>query len=48
MMRVAFAERTAAFELAGDGIWHRRVSGGDQPLVDAQETLLRRIVDKVE
>jgi polyphosphate kinase len=48
MMRVAFAERTAAFELAGDGTWHRRVSNGDQPLVDPQEALLRRIVDKVE
>ncbi|MCW2641859.1 MAG: degradosome polyphosphate kinase [Dactylosporangium sp.] len=48
MMRVAFAERTAAFELAGDGTWHRRVSNGDQPLVDPQETLLRRIFDKVE
>jgi polyphosphate kinase len=48
MMRVAFAERTAAFELAGDGIWHRRESGGDQPLIDPQEALLRRILDKVE
>jgi polyphosphate kinase len=48
MMRVAFAERTAAFDLAGDGVWHRRVSDGDQPLVDPQEAVLRRIVDKVE
>jgi polyphosphate kinase len=48
MMRVAFDERTAAFDLAADGTWHRRVSVGDQPLVDAQEALLRRIVGKVE
>jgi polyphosphate kinase len=48
MMRVAFADRTAAFELAADGTWHRRVADGDQSLVDPQEALLRRIVDKVE
>ncbi|MGC9666283.1 RNA degradosome polyphosphate kinase [Planosporangium sp. 12N6] len=48
IMRVAFDERTAAFELAGDGTWHRRVCDGGQPLVDPQEALLRRIVDRVE
>jgi polyphosphate kinase len=48
MIRVAMDERTAAFELAGDGTWHRRVSAGEQPLMDPQEALLRRIVDKVE
>ncbi|HEV7898848.1 MAG TPA: RNA degradosome polyphosphate kinase [Planosporangium sp.] len=48
MMRVAFADSTAAFDLAADGAWHRRVSDGEQPLVDPQEALLRRVVDKVE
>jgi polyphosphate kinase len=48
MIGVAMDERTAAFELAGDGTWHRRVSAGEQPLVDPQEALLRRIVDRVE
>jgi polyphosphate kinase len=47
-MRLAMDERTAAFELSGDGTWRRRVSAGEQPLVDPQEALLRRIVDKVE
>jgi hypothetical protein len=41
-------ERTAAFKLSGDGTWHRRAADGDQPLVDLQEALLRRVVDKVE
>jgi polyphosphate kinase len=48
MMRLAMDERTAAFELSGDGTWHRRAADGDQPLVDLQEALLRRVVDKVE
>jgi polyphosphate kinase len=48
IMRLDMDERTAAFELAADGSWHRRVSAGDQPLVDPQEALLRRIVDRVE
>jgi polyphosphate kinase len=48
IMRLAMDERTASFELAGDGSWRRRVSAGDQPLVDPQEALLRRVVDRVE
>ncbi len=48
IMRLAMDERTAAFELSGDGTWRRRVSAGEQPLVDPQEALLRRVVDRVE
>ncbi|WP_373315429.1 RNA degradosome polyphosphate kinase [Planosporangium mesophilum] len=48
VMREAFAECTAAFDLAADGTWHRRRPDSDQPLVDPQEALLRRIVGKVE
>jgi polyphosphate kinase len=48
IMRLAMDERTTAFELSGDGTWRRRVSAGEQPLVDPQEALLRRVVDRVE
>jgi polyphosphate kinase len=48
MISVAMDDRTAAFDLAGDGTWHRRVSATEQPLADPQEALLRRIVDRVE
>jgi polyphosphate kinase len=52
-MRLAFAPDTMAFELAADGTWQRRLSDGDpadgdQPLIDPQRALLRRIVDRVE
>jgi polyphosphate kinase len=48
MMRVAMDDRTRSFELSADGSWHRRVAADDQPLIDPQEALLRRVVDKVE
>ena len=47
-IRMAMDDRSASFELSGDGTWRRRVSAGGQPLVDPQEALLRRIVDRVE
>jgi polyphosphate kinase len=48
VMRVAMDDRARAFELRADGTWHRREPVGDQPLIDPQEALLRRVVDKVE
>jgi polyphosphate kinase len=48
IMRLAMGEHTSAFELSADGTWCRRTCAGDQPLVDPQEALLRRIVDRVE
>jgi polyphosphate kinase len=45
VLDLQMADRTAAFELHGDGRWTRRT--GDA-LVNAQEALLRRIVDKAE
>jgi len=48
MMRVAMDDHTRSFDLSGDGSWHRRVAIDDQPLIDPQEALLRRVVDKVE
>ena len=48
VLRIAMDDRTRSFELHADGTWHRREPIGDQPLVDPQEALLRRVVDKVE
>ncbi len=48
IMRLAMDERTSAFELSADGTWCRRSYASDRPLVDPQEALLRRIVDRVE
>jgi polyphosphate kinase len=39
-------EDTQAFELAGDGTWHRREAPAGRTLVNPQEALLRRIVDR--
>ncbi|WP_425552354.1 RNA degradosome polyphosphate kinase [Dactylosporangium maewongense] len=42
VLKLMMSDDTGAFELAGDGTWHRRQ--GKNP----QEALLRRIVDRVE
>jgi polyphosphate kinase len=47
LMDLSMSPETSAFELAGDGSWKRRVAGPDgQPLVNPQETLLRRLVHR--
>jgi polyphosphate kinase len=45
LLRLMMSDDISAFELRADGTWHRRV-GAD--LVNPQEALLRRIVDRVE
>jgi polyphosphate kinase len=45
LLRLVMSDEINAFELTGDGTWHRR-AGTD--LVNPQEVLLRRIVDRVE
>ena len=44
VLEAQMGETTTAFELSGDGTWQRRGDAG----VNAQEALLRRIVDKSE
>jgi polyphosphate kinase len=48
VLELQMSDRTAAFELHGDGSWERRTGTPDQPLVNPQVALLRRIVDKAE
>ncbi|MFC4039076.1 RNA degradosome polyphosphate kinase [Dactylosporangium siamense] len=42
MLKLMMSDETGAFELAGDGTWHRR------PGKNPQEALLRRMVDRAE
>jgi polyphosphate kinase len=47
LLDVSMSEETSAFELSGDGTWHRRVTGPDgRPLANPQEAMLRRIVHR--
>ncbi|GAA1813169.1 RNA degradosome polyphosphate kinase [Planosporangium flavigriseum] len=48
VMRLIFTEKTTAFELAADGTWQRCVIDGDESLINPQQALLRRIVNKVD
>jgi polyphosphate kinase len=42
MLKMMMSDETGAFELSGDGSWHRR------PGKNPQEALLRRMVDRAE
>jgi polyphosphate kinase len=48
VLRLSMDSRARCFELGADGAWRRREPASDQPLIDPQEALLRRVVDKVE
>jgi polyphosphate kinase len=48
LMDLCMSEETSTYELAGDGTWHRRVTGPDGPLANPQEVLLRRTVDRTD
>src|SRR5205814_5726899 len=47
VLELQMSERTGAFELSGDGTWHPRARAPDHPVINPQEPLVRRIVDKV-
>jgi polyphosphate kinase len=40
----SMSDEREAFELDGSGMWTRRVSTPEHPLMDLQETLLRQVV----
>jgi polyphosphate kinase len=47
VITLSMSEDTRAFELRGDGTWHRREVGPDEPPpVDVQEALLRRVIHR--
>ncbi|SCG69517.1 RNA degradosome polyphosphate kinase [Micromonospora coxensis] len=43
VLTAAFSAEVDAFELAADGTWTRRTGSDQEPLVDLQELLLRRV-----
>ncbi|MGB2567416.1 RNA degradosome polyphosphate kinase [Micromonospora citrea] len=43
VLTAAFSAEVDAFELAADGTWTRRTGSAEEPLVDLQELLLRRV-----
>ena len=44
VLALSMSDETESFELHPDGTWTRRRSSDNQPLVNLQEALLRRIV----
>jgi polyphosphate kinase len=48
LLTLMTAEDTGGFDLRPDGSWHRRTGTDEQPLVNPQEALLRRIVGRAE
>jgi polyphosphate kinase len=46
VLDLSMDDRTEAWELAGDGIWHRTATNSTEPHMHLQEALLRRIIGK--